>query len=174
MKQCTRCHEQKSLGDFAGGGKHAWCKPCYNSYCREKRQAETDEQRESRKRARNAKIKENQKHVRSLERAAYRKRRELNPEERANYYWQRHLKHDYNLTVEQWYQMLDAQGGVCGICKKPPVAGQRRFAVDHDHTCCPGFGSCGKCIRGLLCSYCNTKIEFAVTNIDEILKWLNN
>ena len=33
-------------------------------------------------------------------------------------------------------------------------------AVDHDHGCCPGGLSCGKCIRGILCRKCNVAIGY--------------
>jgi hypothetical protein len=29
------------------------------------------------------------------------------------------------------------------------------LVVDHDHECCPGPRSCGKCVRGLICNECN-------------------
>lgn len=31
----------------------------------------------------------------------------------------------------------------------------RAAMVDHDHDCCPGGWSCGRCVRGLICSECN-------------------
>ncbi|WP_425427475.1 endonuclease domain-containing protein [Actinomadura meyerae] len=46
---------------------------------------------------------------------------------------------------------------MCAVCGA--TAGDslgRSFHVDHDHDCCDWVvGSCGKCIRGLLCTSCN-------------------
>lgn len=36
-----------------------------------------------------------------------------------------------------------------------------RLSVDHNHQCCPGSNSCGKCVRGLLCSSCNSTLGHA-------------
>ena len=74
---------------------------------------------------------------------AARKRRRLKA--RAAY-----LLRTYNITLEAYLAMLAAQGGTCAWpgC---PASGKARFlAVDHDHACCPGRKSCGKCVRGLL------------------------
>jgi Recombination endonuclease VII len=58
----------------------------------------------------------------------------------------------YGITLEQWDGMLIAQGGRCAIC--PVILLDPH--VDHDHSCCPGRKSCGKCVRMLLCKNCNT------------------
>ncbi|MFJ6281387.1 endonuclease domain-containing protein [Arthrobacter subterraneus] len=47
------------------------------------------------------------------------------------------------------------QGECCRICRLPFGDGVTRLSIDHDHACCPGDYSCGKCIRGLLCPNCN-------------------
>lgn len=67
------------------------------------------------------------------------------------------LKTNYNMTIEQYNQLLEDQGHVCGICSRPETMFARRLHVDHDHNCCPEAAkSCGKCIRGLICHGCNT------------------
>jgi hypothetical protein len=61
------------------------------------------------------------------------------------------LKFSFGMTVEEYDALLTAQGGVCGICKRPPKS--RRLAVDHDH-------ATGR-VRGLLCAFCNTRVDWA-------------
>ena len=61
----------------------------------------------------------------------------------------------YGLTHAQYDGMLEAQGGVCGLCGKVETHRGRngevsRLAVDHDHV----TGS----VRALLCHSCNTGI----------------
>jgi hypothetical protein len=63
----------------------------------------------------------------------------------------------YRITVAQYDALLASQHGKCAICKAVNASG-RDLAVDHDHACCPGARSCGKCVRSLLCSRCNIGI----------------
>ena len=66
--------------------------------------------------------------------------------------------------VDDYQALLDRQGGLCAICFLPPWLCQglgKNLFADHDHSHCPpkrGGGSCGQCIRGLLCSTCNTRL----------------
>lgn len=53
-----------------------------------------------------------------------------------------------DIAVRLWYQ-----GFRCPICEREISVDE--CVVDHDHSCCPGRASCGKCIRGLLCRNCN-------------------
>lgn len=68
------------------------------------------------------------------------------------------LQKAYGITPEQYDTLLESQGGLCAICRRPPR--KNRLHVDHDHTCCPARESCGDCIRGLLCVSCNSKLEW--------------
>jgi hypothetical protein len=53
----------------------------------------------------------------------------------------------YGMTPEEYDALLEAQNGVCAICKKPEKTKRGVLHVDHDH-------STGK-NRALLCSLCN-------------------
>jgi hypothetical protein len=65
----------------------------------------------------------------------------------------------YSLTADEYDQIYAAQGGRCAICRRATGA-RRRLAVDHDHSCCDGPTSCGRCVRGLLCKSCNKTLGF--------------
>lgn len=62
----------------------------------------------------------------------------------------------HGMTISQFDDLLEQQGGACAICGTEP--GRQRFAIDHDHACCPSKYSCGACVRGLLCGNCNAGI----------------
>ena len=63
-------------------------------------------------------------------------------------------------------KLLELQGGCCACCGDDlaidlrPGLG-RSVHVDHDHSCCPTGRSCGKCVRGILCSDCNSMLGMA-------------
>lgn len=79
----------------------------------------------------------------------------------------------YNLPVE-WYEIkLVEQDGHCAICPVQHVNYQtrsggryKRLSIDHLHSCCSGYKSCGKCVRGLLCNVCNGRLA----NLEVLLK----
>ncbi len=56
------------------------------------------------------------------------------------------------LRAEEVRALLDTQGGRCAICRSALTGTPH---IDHDHSCCAGVVSCGRCIRGLLCASCN-------------------
>lgn len=62
----------------------------------------------------------------------------------------------HGISIDQYEEILIAQDGTCALCDRTEDG--KRLAIDHDHACCPGSHSCGKCVRGLLCGPCNTAI----------------
>lgn len=140
-KQCTRCKLVQSVENFSrngwnkrvrkGDGLNHWCKTCVNQY----------------NRVYVAKNKE------KLQRIAKEKYDPLKSKDQT-------LRRSYKITLGEYNQMLESQGGVCAICKRPSQDG-KMLSVDHDHSCCPHRRDpvyCGKCNRGLLCSDCNRAI----------------
>lgn len=77
----------------------------------------------------------------------------------------------YGITVEQYDELLRKQEGRCAICRELP--GDRALHVDHDHSCCAGRArNCGKCVRGLLCYSCNTKLAWMERYGEEVQTYL--
>ena len=71
-------------------------------------------------------------------------------------------KYYYGITLEEFNAKMLAQDGKCAICGRP----LERPDLDHNHACCSGKKSCGKCIRGILCRPCNTFIGLAQESIE--------
>ena len=91
-------------------------------------------------------LEENRRTINARSRRNQRKKRETDPE----YTVRSHLRNLFRMELEEYQAKLAAQEGVCAICSVPP--GPKRLHVDHDHGCCPGHRTCGKCVRDLLCS----------------------
>jgi hypothetical protein len=146
-KPCAICGAVKPLSEFSvgakasKGGKGSYCRPCAAERQREWRVANPGRIREHR-----------QQHNE--------RRKPARPAQR--------IKQTYGITLEDYERILESQQGGCGICGGPRNGPGKRFHIDHDHTCCPWVGSCGKCIRGLLCGNCNTMLGLAKEDPDRL------
>lgn len=89
----------------------------------------------------------------------------------------------YNLSDGEYAALYAAQGGHCYTCGR--WTGNRglskKLSVDHDHSCCPVPPICGKCIRGLICSRCNSLIGqvgdsagHAIERLETYIEYLKN
>jgi hypothetical protein len=78
---------------------------------------------------------------------------------------------NHNTTLQE---VLVKQGSTVPECAVCDCSERRRLNVDHDHRCCPGDQSCGKCVRGLLCRTCNRIEGLLVTanNAARMLKYM--
>lgn len=66
----------------------------------------------------------------------------------------------HDLTEETYQRLFEEQQGLCAVCGE---FSEKRLHIDHDHTCNPLI-ACAKCVRGLLCSGCNTGLGFFQDN----------
>jgi hypothetical protein len=70
---------------------------------------------------------------------------------------ERRVMAQYSLPPGGYAALKAAQGGSCAICQRA-TGKTKALAVDHEHSCCPGKTSCGRCVRGILCGPCNQLI----------------
>jgi len=84
-------------------------------------------------------------------RASAKKWKENNPDKARNVW----LNWKYGISINDYYQLLEKQGGCCAVCRCDKPLGLhgrslKWWCVDHDHTT--------NQVRGLLCSPCNVLV----------------
>ncbi len=75
----------------------------------------------------------------------------------------------YGITPAFYIATLVKQNWSCASCEGP----MSQVHIDHDHTCCTGKKSCGKCFRGLLCGGCNKALGLLSDSEAKIQALLN-
>lgn len=177
--RCTGCQRMKPIDEFPNNketpcGKDPRCKVCRHLTRRERmgavvhKPSALDEQERAERRLASTKkyVDANKEKLRLTNRVFK-------------------LKKYFNLTLEQYAWLLKTQDSKCFLCEQletridPRTGLVMNLAIDHDRRCCPGNNSCGKCIRGLLCTDCNTslgKLECKPTLVEKfnLNQYINN
>lgn len=158
-KKCTKCKEVKPHQDYykdksSKDGYAYSCIECDKKRVKKYRQENREKFRESQKKwqAKNpAKVKQYAKtnYIRNIR-------------VRQNY----NLKKLCGITIDQYDETFERQGGVCAICGQPETMknqyGVRRLSADHDH-------ATGR-FRGLLCNNCNRFVGFCDESVGVLKK----
>ena len=81
----------------------------------------------------------------------------------------------YKLNDEQYKRMLADQNNSCKTCRIEfdSTSKGTTLNIDHDHECCEGKRSCGKCVRGILCGSCNVTLGKVNDNIQTLQNMIN-
>jgi hypothetical protein len=143
-RRCKHCGEAKPLDEFyadaaARDGRRPECKAC--TAARRRRWYEANREREI------ARVKAWQQANAERHNENQRRRRER-PEVKAKER-EGHLRRKFNLTQEEYEQLLNGQSGGCAVCAREPKPG-KSLHVDHDH-------ETGE-VHGLLCFSCNAAL----------------
>lgn len=143
-KTCTRCKQDKPLSEYNKtqrnkSGLEAHCRDCSVEHQAQWRKDNPDKGKEYNDRwvSRNPDYKQNERFGVEYKRSDYVKRG-----------WNYNLVTKYGITSDEFYAMLESQGGGCAICGcQNSGAVGRVMSVDHCH-------KTGK-VRGILCHPCN-------------------
>jgi hypothetical protein len=163
VKRCTKCGATKPADAFGryGRGRRAVCGPCHSASTVEWQRSNPAKYSEKQKRWRAA----NKDRIRGYKTKPW---SEYTPEQKARKAATsrvRHLQRKFGITLEQWQEMHDRQGGVCAICRIPGRVGRHgKLQVDHCH-------ETGR-IRGLLCGPCNVALGIFGDTADALARVL--
>lgn len=148
-KRCPKCGETKELSQFfrnrrTKDGLTCWCKSCHGAATLAYQKAHPAETA-----------------------ARHKAYRERHPEKVAEWNSTRanraiNLKARFDMTPEQYDELLAKQGGGCAICGQHRVrSGRYSMHIDHDHE----TGA----VRGILCPHCNAGIGHFEDNPSRLL-----
>ena len=145
LRTCTKCKKEKDTGEFnkdkqKKDGLCLWCVDCRIASQKSYYTRHASEIKETVQEWREADSKRNKE--------SYRNSR-------------------YNLDPGQYDSMLENQGNACPVCTLE-FSEDNKPHVDHDHACCSGSMTCGKCVRGLLCHKCNKALGFFADNVESL------
>lgn len=79
----------------------------------------------------------------------------------------------HNMSLAEYRQRLLDQANACASCGDAFLEDARAIHIDHDHSCCPGGRSCGKCTRALLCRRCNLTVGFSGDDVARLIAAAN-
>lgn len=174
-KKCSKCENRRELSEFAINkatldGLDYWCRDCRSSYHKNKyprkmKKMYKDENSQQCRKCEEIKPLSEYKKVKGKPHTYCK--------DCANKLGFERNMLSYGFTVDTYLDMLDAQDGACYICKAEPSGVKRRLCVDHDHSCCSGSKTCGKCVRKLLCHQCNVALGAAKDNIEILEKMIS-
>ena len=133
MKKCIKCKIDKELAEFY---KESGMKDGHRNSCKKCRDSQRKDRRGNNRSEYNAYM------------VKHRKEHPLSQKQK-DQAASRSLKHRYGITLEEYTQILESQGGHCLLCPKKTDNG-RRLCVDHCH-------ASGK-VRGILCGGHNAAI----------------
>lgn len=80
-----------------------------------------------------------------------------------------YVQRTYGVPKGFFEKLFRYQKGRCWWCQRA-TGRSKKLANDHNHKCCPGTISCGKCLRGLLCSKCNRHLGWLGDDPEAMLR----
>lgn len=165
IRTCISCKKEKVLEEFRKvndrkSGRSRTCKECHNIYCRLLNNETRKKKVISDDGFKTCKFCDKSKDMTNFH------KNPITKDGRTNYCrecstvlaFQRRIKKDYGMTIEDYNDFFEIQDGRCAICNKHQSELDKRLYIDHNHVT-------GE-VRGLLCANCNTLLGMAQDRIN--------
>jgi hypothetical protein len=149
QKLCSDCGLYKDIetqfrpNPSATGGVYSRCNDCQSKLKREEYAADPEPHKEKQRRLR---------------------------KERPEVFRGYELKKRFKITVEEHQKLFESQNRKCAGCGSSDSGEPSGiWHTDHDSSCCPtGSRTCGQCIRGILCRWCNLTLGNAKDDVERM------